>query len=237
MHDGKIVEEGTADQVCESPRDDYTKKLLAAVPIPDPRESRRPARSVRRREPPARAADKAAAGADPQRAARGRGVGLRAEARRLPRDRLRRRRRGLHPVAAAAKRSPATSRSSASRPGATCSTASWSIRDDDGNLEFDALQSRIHPAESRINDALRGDPGQLHRLRPARRGRRVAARGAARRAPRAARGARRRGRPRAHAADPRHRPGRASGCEHRGRRWRSSSTPPTYPASAKGWRR
>ncbi len=40
MHDGKIVEEGTADQVCEQPRDDYTKKLLAAVPIPDPRESR-----------------------------------------------------------------------------------------------------------------------------------------------------------------------------------------------------
>ena len=25
------------------------------------------------------------------------------------------------------------------------------IRDADGNLEFDALQSRIHPAESRIN--------------------------------------------------------------------------------------
>jgi oligopeptide transport system ATP-binding protein len=40
MHDGKIVEEGTADQVCETPRDEYTKKLLAAVPIPDPRESR-----------------------------------------------------------------------------------------------------------------------------------------------------------------------------------------------------
>jgi oligopeptide transport system ATP-binding protein len=40
MHDGKIVEEGTADQVCEQPREDYTKKLLTAVPIPDPREAR-----------------------------------------------------------------------------------------------------------------------------------------------------------------------------------------------------
>jgi len=40
MHDGKIVEEGTADQVCEQPKDPYTKKLLEAVPIPDPRESR-----------------------------------------------------------------------------------------------------------------------------------------------------------------------------------------------------
>jgi oligopeptide transport system ATP-binding protein len=40
MNEGKIVEQGTADQVCETPRDEYTKKLLAAVPIPDPRESR-----------------------------------------------------------------------------------------------------------------------------------------------------------------------------------------------------
>jgi oligopeptide transport system ATP-binding protein len=40
MHGGKIVEEGTADQVCEQPRDAYTRKLLSAVPIPDPRESR-----------------------------------------------------------------------------------------------------------------------------------------------------------------------------------------------------
>ncbi len=40
MHDGKIVEEGTADAVCEQPRDPYTKTLLAAVPIPDPRGAR-----------------------------------------------------------------------------------------------------------------------------------------------------------------------------------------------------
>jgi peptide/nickel transport system ATP-binding protein len=40
MHDGKIVEQGLADQVCERPQHDYTKQLLAAVPIPDPRESR-----------------------------------------------------------------------------------------------------------------------------------------------------------------------------------------------------
>jgi oligopeptide transport system ATP-binding protein len=45
MNHGKIVETGDADQVCEHPRDDYTKKLLAAVPIPDPHES-----AARRRE-------------------------------------------------------------------------------------------------------------------------------------------------------------------------------------------
>jgi oligopeptide transport system ATP-binding protein len=51
MNHGKIVETGDADQVCEHPRDAYTKKLLTAVPIPDPRES-----AVRRRERTARLA-------------------------------------------------------------------------------------------------------------------------------------------------------------------------------------
>ena len=53
------------------------------------------------------------------------------------------------------------------------------IRDADGNLEFDALQERIHPAAVADRPALEGDPGRLHRLRPAGRGRRIAAGGAA----------------------------------------------------------
>jgi peptide/nickel transport system ATP-binding protein len=40
MYKGEIVEEGPADVVCEQPTDAYTKQLLAAVPIPDPREAR-----------------------------------------------------------------------------------------------------------------------------------------------------------------------------------------------------
>jgi peptide/nickel transport system ATP-binding protein len=40
MNEGRIVEEGPADQVCERPRDPFTQKLLAAVPIPDPHEAR-----------------------------------------------------------------------------------------------------------------------------------------------------------------------------------------------------
>ena len=37
MHRGRIVETGSADEVCENPRDPYTRALLAAVPEPVPR--------------------------------------------------------------------------------------------------------------------------------------------------------------------------------------------------------
>jgi oligopeptide transport system ATP-binding protein len=40
MHEGRIVESGPADRVCERPADAYTRTLLAAVPVPDPREAR-----------------------------------------------------------------------------------------------------------------------------------------------------------------------------------------------------
>jgi len=40
MHKGKIVETGTAEQVYNSPHDEYTKSLLKAIPVPDPRAKR-----------------------------------------------------------------------------------------------------------------------------------------------------------------------------------------------------
>ena len=52
------------------------------------------------------------------------------------------------------------------------------ILDDDGAEVFDALQNRIHPAESRINMLAEETPALLPRLRPARRRRGEAARAA-----------------------------------------------------------
>jgi ABC-type oligopeptide transport system ATPase subunit len=47
MAEGKIVETGIADELYASPRHEYTKALLAAVPVPDPRRMR--ARKAERR--------------------------------------------------------------------------------------------------------------------------------------------------------------------------------------------
>jgi peptide/nickel transport system ATP-binding protein len=41
MQNGELVEVGDRDQILKSPKDPYTQKLLAAVPVPDPAEQRR----------------------------------------------------------------------------------------------------------------------------------------------------------------------------------------------------
>jgi oligopeptide transport system ATP-binding protein len=48
MQAGKLVEQGPAEEVYESPKQDYTKKLLTSVPIPDPRKMK--ARKAERRQ-------------------------------------------------------------------------------------------------------------------------------------------------------------------------------------------
>jgi peptide/nickel transport system ATP-binding protein len=40
MQDGRLVEVGTRDQILKSPREEYTNRLIGAVPVPDPAEQR-----------------------------------------------------------------------------------------------------------------------------------------------------------------------------------------------------
>jgi peptide/nickel transport system ATP-binding protein len=40
MHHGKLVELGSAAQIVQAPKDPYTQRLIAAVPVPDPDEQR-----------------------------------------------------------------------------------------------------------------------------------------------------------------------------------------------------
>ena len=40
MHDGRLVEQGSRDQILRDPQDDYTRRLLAAVPVPNPAEQK-----------------------------------------------------------------------------------------------------------------------------------------------------------------------------------------------------
>ena len=37
MHKGRVVETGTALQICDEPQEPYTQRLISAVPVPDPR--------------------------------------------------------------------------------------------------------------------------------------------------------------------------------------------------------
>jgi peptide/nickel transport system ATP-binding protein len=51
MHKGKLVEVGSRDQILRDPKDEYTRSLIAAVPLPDPtaQRERREARDTARR--------------------------------------------------------------------------------------------------------------------------------------------------------------------------------------------
>ncbi|MBI5189200.1 MAG: ABC transporter ATP-binding protein [Nitrospirae bacterium] len=44
MNKGRIVETGTAEEIYNDPKHEYTKSLLAAIPVPDPRAKRTAAR-------------------------------------------------------------------------------------------------------------------------------------------------------------------------------------------------
>jgi ABC-type oligopeptide transport system ATPase subunit len=48
MNKGKIVETGDAEQIYKNPQDEYTRALLAAVPVPDPRRMRERKRERRK---------------------------------------------------------------------------------------------------------------------------------------------------------------------------------------------
>jgi peptide/nickel transport system ATP-binding protein len=47
MYKGQIVEQGTSDEILRSPKDPYTQRLIAAIPVPDP-EAQAERRDVRR---------------------------------------------------------------------------------------------------------------------------------------------------------------------------------------------
>jgi peptide/nickel transport system ATP-binding protein len=47
MHHGKIVETGSRDEILRAPKDPYTQRLIAAIPIPDP-ETQAARRELRR---------------------------------------------------------------------------------------------------------------------------------------------------------------------------------------------
>ena len=40
MQEGRLVEVGERDQILKKPKNDYTRKLISAVPVPDPKEQR-----------------------------------------------------------------------------------------------------------------------------------------------------------------------------------------------------
>jgi len=51
MHEGRIVEQGPAEQIYTQPQSDYTRALLAAVPVADPERMQRRKAERRRLQP------------------------------------------------------------------------------------------------------------------------------------------------------------------------------------------
>ena len=150
MYQGKIVEQGTADQVCEHPEPPLHPALLArsrsrtrARPAPGSGRlhsvtlplSPRSSRSWRRR---ARSCRSARSGPTSRRwTASGRSSSSTATTSTSSRGGAKSLGRYFPELSFA--------------PGRYVLDGELVIRDADGGLEFDALQSRIHPAESRIN--------------------------------------------------------------------------------------
>ncbi len=60
LHRGKVAEYGTREQILLHPQDDYTRRLIAAAPVPDPDEQQ--ARRAARAALPAAGADPGAGG-------------------------------------------------------------------------------------------------------------------------------------------------------------------------------
>ena len=40
MQNGRLVEVGQRDEILKRPKEEYTKRLIAAVPVPDPAEQK-----------------------------------------------------------------------------------------------------------------------------------------------------------------------------------------------------
>jgi peptide/nickel transport system ATP-binding protein len=40
MQNGELVEVGDRDQILQHPKSDYTRRLISAIPVPDPAEQR-----------------------------------------------------------------------------------------------------------------------------------------------------------------------------------------------------
>ena len=41
MQDGRLVEEGDRDSILKNAKNEYTRRLIAAVPVPDPAEQKK----------------------------------------------------------------------------------------------------------------------------------------------------------------------------------------------------